>query len=179
MMIVRQFNTATDFWSEMVEPDYNEYLQAPADLRRAWHAAISLFHMSDWVFETHKNQVQSSFTFQDGRGNVSPASTSETFANALEQQCPDFGRIRGIANAAKHFKLRPSGIRPVQNAPRNAANTFVQVLGFLGQFFLDQSPIGGSVEVMLAGPNGNDMKFSRIAKNVYDMWVSQKAVHGW
>jgi hypothetical protein len=133
MTIVKQFRTATDFWSEMVEPDYKEYLQAPANLRRALHAASSLFHMSDWVFHTHEAAVRSTFKFANRQGNVQSVSKASEFADALEQQNPDFGRIRGIANAAKHLALRPTSIRPVQNAPSHAANTVVKVVGLLGQ----------------------------------------------
>jgi hypothetical protein len=70
-------------------------------------------------------------------------------------------------------------LRPVPNAPSHAANTAVKVLGLLGQLLLNKSPLGGGVEVMLAGPNGNDVEFSHIAKNVYAMWVSHKGVYGW
>src|ERR1035441_5735371 len=119
MAEVEQFKTASDFWTKMVVPDYKEYCEKSADLRSALHAAISLFHMADWVFNTHKDAVKVAFTFMDKKRNVQPVLSGETFATSLEQKCDDFGRIRGIANAAKHLQLRTSGIRPVQNAPSN------------------------------------------------------------
>ncbi len=124
MVVLMQLNTATDFWLEMVVPDCSDYFAAETNLRRALHASISLFHMSDWVFHTHEAQVRSAFNFTDRNSTVRPVSKAWEFANALEQQNADFGRIRGIANAAKHLEL--TVIRPVPNAPSLAANTAIQ-----------------------------------------------------
>lgn len=43
MAVVKDFRTAADYWSGMVEPDYNDSIDDPADLRAAFHSAISLF----------------------------------------------------------------------------------------------------------------------------------------
>jgi hypothetical protein len=176
MAQIEQFKTASDFWSKMVVPDYEEYCEKSADLRAALHAAISLFHMADWVFHAHEGAVKAAFTFSDKNGAVQPVSCAEHFATSLEQRCDDFGRIRGIANATKHLRLNPSGIRPVRNAPRNAANTLVQTTGF-GEGGYGQGPYGGGPRVMLEG--SPDMEFSEIAKAVFDMWKSLKLAYGW
>ena len=192
MAVVKQLNTAADFWLEMVVPDCSDYFANPCNLRRALHAAISLFHMSDWVFHTHETNVQSAFTVTDRNGKDKPVSSSEEFANALEQKCDDFGRIRGIANATKHLKLRPNSVRPVSNAPSHAANIAIQtadvgadaygrIAGAYGWLDTGSSQIryGGSARVMLAEPNGNDMEFSSIVGSVYRMWETLKSTHGW
>ena len=48
MALMKQFKTPADFWSGMVEPDFADCEANKADLRAAFHAAISLFHMHDW-----------------------------------------------------------------------------------------------------------------------------------
>ena len=58
--------------------------------------------MHDWVWKTHEAVVRASFTFVDKNG-TKLVHDSASFANALEQQCEDFGRVRGVANAARHF----------------------------------------------------------------------------
>jgi hypothetical protein len=65
--------------------------------------------------------VRAAFTFKDRIGAITNLYDGPTFANAQEQQCDDFGRVRGIANAAKHLQL--SNVRQVPNAPSHAANT--------------------------------------------------------
>jgi hypothetical protein len=186
MAIVKQFTTAMDFWNEMVEPDYADYGGQPANLRAAFHAAISLFHMHDWVWRTHESAVRANFTCQDKIGRVVAVNDAPSFANSLEQGCHDFGRIRSIANAAKHLEL--NDIRPVPNAASHAANTAVHVPGAgRGGYGVGAGygvkggglSYAGQPRVMLAGPNGADMEFSDVAKAVYGMWVALKALHGW
>ena len=61
MPVVKEFRTSSDFWSGMVEPDYHEFVKNQRDLRAAFHAAISLFHMHDWVWHTHEVAVRKAF----------------------------------------------------------------------------------------------------------------------
>jgi len=176
MTNVGRLRTSSDFWSQIVVPDYQQFLGNIADLRAALHVAISLCHMSDWVFHSHHVHVTSNFTFYDKQGASQAVSSAETFANSLEQSFPDFGRVRGIANAAKHLKLRATGIRPVSNAPSHAANTFVKSTGY-GVGGYGQGPFGGGSRVVLEGHN--DLEFSQIASSVFFMWETLKSNHGW
>src|ERR1700722_5866761 len=99
MALIKEFRTPGDFWFGMVEPDFAECEANKADLRAAFHPAISLFHIPDWVWETHSDAIRALFTYRDRDDRESAVSSAGSFANALEQQYPDFGRIRGIANA--------------------------------------------------------------------------------
>ena len=96
-------------------------MKAQHDLRLAFHCAVSLFHMSDWVYEAEKATVDASFTFIDKNGVTQPVRNSKQFANALRDLEPDFELIRQIANSAKHLKLSRSSPHP--GAPTHAANT--------------------------------------------------------
>jgi len=71
--------------------------------------------------------LRAAFTFKDRIGAITNVYDGPTFANALQQQCDDFGRVRGIANAAKHLQL--SNVRQVPNAPSHAANTDIIIKG--------------------------------------------------
>ena len=177
MTITSQFATAGDFWSGMVLPDYQEHLRDLASLRAALHAAISLFHMSDWVFHTHESGVRAAFTFRDKAGTNRPVSSPATFANALEQRNQDFGRLRGICHAGKHLVL--TDIRPVLGAPSHSANTRSQSTGFgTGRF--ESGTYGVAPRVMLEGGAGTaDMEFADIAKSVHKMWVDLNGTHQW
>lgn len=174
MAVILEFRTPADFWSGMVEPDYKDARSNPADLRAAFHAAISLFHMHDWIWRTYEASVGTSFTFRNSAGSAAAVRDAGTFANSLEQQCEDFGRIRSIANAAKHLQLRD--IRPVPNAASHAANTAVHIpggaSGGYGAGAIGYNRAGsyvGRPRVVLEGPSGQDMEFSHVAKVVYDM----------
>ena len=134
------------FWREIVVPDYNDFIGQIDNLRRAFHSAISLLHMSDWVYHAHKQYIDANFTFRDNNGVVRPVSDEMTFANALGQLHPDFDLIHGIANFAKHLALKKP--RPHPAAPSNAANTRVKSTGF-GQGGYGMGPYGGAPRVML------------------------------
>ena len=62
MTITNQFVTAGDFWTGMLEPDYQKHLGVtlaalgPHSMRQ-----FLLFHMSDWVFHTHESKVRDAF----------------------------------------------------------------------------------------------------------------------
>jgi hypothetical protein len=172
---VEKFQSANDFWVGMVEPDFQESQNNQGDLRAALHAAISLFHMSDWVFEQHQSMVRKAFTFNDKSGQPQSVKDSKTFAHSLEEIESNFALIRGIANAAKHLALKD--IRPHPDAPSHSANTASQSLGW-GEGGYGVGPYGGGPQVMLEGANGH-LHFSQIATSVYDMWVKLKNQHNW
>ena len=175
MQTVEKFQSANDFWIGMVEPDYQESHKNQGDLRAALHSAISLFHMSDWVFEEHRNMICNSFTFNDRNGLPQAVNNSGTFANALEQIESDFALIRGIANAAKHLAL--DNIRPHRDAPSHSANTATQSLGW-GEGGYGVGSYGGGPQVMLEGASGH-LHFSQIATSVYNMWAGLKTQNNW
>jgi hypothetical protein len=45
--VIGSVTDSRSFWREIVVPDYNDFGAAIDDLRRAFHCAISLFHLSD------------------------------------------------------------------------------------------------------------------------------------
>lgn len=152
-------------------------------LRAAFHAAIGLFHVHDWVWATHSDAIRALFTYKDRNDREHAVSSAETFANALEQQYPDFGRIRSIANAVKHLELRD--VRPVDNAARHATDTAVHVPGAgLGGYNVGNYGYGtsglsyaGYPRVMLTG--SSDMEFFKVAEAVRQMWIDLRGMHAW
>jgi hypothetical protein len=174
--VVASVTDCRPFWREIVMPDYNDFAAKVDDLRRAFHCAISLFHLSDWVYVAHKAYIDANFTFRDKNGVVRPVTDEKTFANALGDLHPDFDLIRGIANSAKHLVL--TNRRPHPAAPSHAANTRVQNTGF-GQGGYGRGPYGGTPRVMLEGPGGQDREFSDLATSTFDMWKRLSQQHNW
>jgi hypothetical protein len=177
-----KITTTTDYWRGLVVPDYQEFRNHPGDLRAAFHLAITLFHMHDWVWTRYEAAIRRSFSFVDGKGLDVPVHNARSFANALEQQCADFGRLWGIANAAKHLEI--VDVRPVANAPSTAASTCSQTMtSYFGSGYFGSSHFGryfgNSQKIMLETAGGKHIGFSDIAQNVYDMWERLRASHGW
>jgi hypothetical protein len=171
---LKKIQTASAFWDDVVVPDFSEYINSHSpDLRKAMHAASALFHMSDWVFVTHKTYVEATFTFVDRNQATKAASSASEFANSLEQATSDFGLIRGIANASKHLDLKD--IRPVHGAPSNFSNLAIYTLSSL-KSHSESKYQGASVQIEAAGQN---IEFSPVAENVFKMWRNLKQQHNW
>jgi hypothetical protein len=174
--VVASITDCRSFWREIVVPDYNDFNANIDDLRRAFHCAISFFHLSDWVYVAHKAHIDANFTFRERHGVARPVIDEKTFANALGDLHPDFDLIHGIANSAKHLVL--TNRRPHPAAPSHAANTRVQSTGF-GEGGYGMGPYGGTPRVMLEGPGGQDREFSDLATSTFDMWKRLSQQHNW
>ena len=156
------------YWNEVVLPDYEDFMSDVGNLRKAFHLAISLFHMTDWLYWGNKEHIDANFTFLDKDANSQRVTSESTFSNSICDYDPDFELIRGIANASKHLKLQ----RPGQHAasPTNAANTYVTSTGY-GVGSYSTGPYGGSPRVRLQGPNNQDIELTDLAGGIRDMWL--------
>ncbi len=173
-----RFESPKEFWTQIVVPDFDNFTANIDSLRHAFHCAISMFHMTDWIYVSHNQNINKTFKFKDRKtSKLKDVSNEKEFANALSDNHPDFELIRQIANTAKHLSLR--SLSPHPNAPSNVANTAVQSTGW-GQGCWGQGPWGGTPRVMLATSLGNsDLEFSDIANSVFQMWQTLNTQHGW
>ena len=120
-----KITTYTDYWREIALQDYADFARNEGSLRHAFHLAMSLSHMADWVFFGEEQSVRQHFS-NEGR----PVATEVEFGAALCAHLGEFAVIRGVANSAKHFQLRQGTVQKlkshVQDAPSSSANTFSQ-----------------------------------------------------
>ena len=96
-----------------------------------------------------------------------------TVRSAARGPSEDLDLLWGVSEIANFID-----VRPVQNAPSDAANTRIQTTGY-GQGGYGQGPYGGGARVMLEGANGNDMEFSTIRESVYQMWEALTKSNSW
>ncbi len=135
---------------------------------------MSLFHLSDWVYEAHKQTIDAKYQYQDRKGQTQPVSNEKEFANALGQQHPAFQLIRGVANAAKHCKLKSGHPQDPLGMPSHAANTYVATEGFSREAFQSDAFQIGEVKLQ-----GTDVEFASLAQAVLTMWNDLFAKEGW
>jgi hypothetical protein len=165
------------YWNEFVEPDFQDFQASPGNLRKAFHCAISLFHIADWIYkEKGPSYWQSAgLKFKDRTGAMVLVHDDKSFANALATINPDFELIRNVANNAKHFSLKNPGSHPA--SPSHAANTYSRQAAFDASVF-DESVFDATDEVMLEGPGGRDILFLNLAISVRQMLHGFCATHG-
>ena len=127
MAVVKEFRTAADYWSGMVEPDYLDCMNNPADLRAAFHAAISLFHMHDWVWKTHEAAVQAIFTFTAATGSNLQTTTLTVAIDTLFTQY--FSSPGSAATGSQFIFTQPFTVTGSTQAIVSVSVTLVNKIG--------------------------------------------------
>ena len=151
--------TARDFLNEVVVKDVEDFSAESESLRKAFHCALSLYHLHEWVFASHSSEL----THKSVRD----------FDKSLCASSVDFQLIRDIANAAKHMELTRDPQRIT-----HAANTAVQSTGW-GEGGYGMGPYGGGPRVRIhVGPTEFE-EFSVVSQSVLDMWRTIFTQHGW
>ena len=152
--------TYTAYWREIVVKDYDDFASNEGDLRLAFHSAVTLFHMADWVFFGEERSVRQQFKVK----------SEDDFRAALCQHLREFDVIRDIANSAKHFKLKKGEVQ------KPKAKSIDPWRGSWGNSW---GKSWTRTQVQIEGPDGNDGPFIDVALAVRQMWETLAADHGW
>jgi hypothetical protein len=177
---IKKITSYNEYRTEIVERDHADFLADDGDIRKAFHTAISLFHLHDWVYAAHSAYIDANFTFFRN-GVPASVTNAKQFADALSDASPDFALIRSVANAAKHLELRTPDPRrppPPPSAASSAANTFSQTTSW-GEGKWGEMKWGGAPTIMLEGANNNHLVLSKITSAALRMWNELIAEHGW
>ncbi len=86
--------TPDEFFQGFVEMDHDDWREEPRDIRRAFHAAISAFHLADHYYRYHARRDEAFAARYRTLGD---------FRKALAQRAPLFRVIQDMANAYKHL----------------------------------------------------------------------------
>ena len=89
--------TPVEFFQEFVKKNWQEFQCNTGDRRIGFNAAVTAFHMSDYMFEYYKDKEPKILWF---------AETRAEYIRGLCHETPDFQHIQSIANAFKHLKTQ-------------------------------------------------------------------------
>ena len=156
-----RIETAAEFLTQMVLPDYEELLRNPTDLRKAFHLATSLFQLRDWVFLEFGSQRWASV---------------EQLQQFLQNKCTDFGLIRDVSNASKHLRLT-SPSTPATGVTW-AGDTFATLVA-TGLALSSARHYQGGSDILIAVDSGVPVRFAKVAENVIKMWQQLFKDEGW
>ena len=146
--------SAEQFWSKVVLPDHDQFKQSHT-ARDAVHAALSAWHLQDWVF---LEQQPSSTNKSDKRA----------FQKKLIAACPELGWIRDYAETAKHRGLYRQGTAVSKVEPDSQVESVHPIsIGELGSASL---VIRGTSPVTMFLDNGTSHQFSDVLSRVIDYW---------
>jgi hypothetical protein len=143
--LIHVLDSVSKYYSEVLKPKYDEFFAAPATLRSAFNLARNLFHFHDWLFASHKAELQAHF----GKTLL----TAGEFWIAVEGIDARLGFIRDVANASKHVRLtkRPS------TSVTHVANIFLEV--------------GDAARVKMKD-NSRDVEFDDCARELFQYWTA-------
>ena len=132
-------------------------------------AAMSLFHLAEWLYHAHKNYIDTNFQWLEN-GVPRAVVTPGNFANALADQNQNFEVVRSVANASKHLMISNSVARYVPaNRPSHAANTYVE---YHSNWFGWRRGV-----VTIEGPQ--NIKLADVLTDVRQWWNTTLNQHGW
>lgn len=157
-------HTCGQFFDHIAKPDYRDFMADTTKVRAAMHAALSHFHLHEWVFEEHKTNP----------ANVFGCSSNSAFmGHLITNECADFVLIKDVANAQKHFSL-------TRGSPSiaGAQNIAVRATGW-DEGGYDEGPWGGSPSVIIDMGSGSIRHFSAVLRNVHEMWTRLFQSQGW
>ena len=142
------------FWQTHAKPNIGEFRRNTADQRKAMNAALSAFHMHDYVWETYHESAPAKIFQQTAR-------PYDFALYLIENECREFNLIRDLANAHKHMKLKRNPTRIIASAQA----MFSERPG--SSFFSSWFP---TTEIMVELENGREVRFAPALEKVVQMW---------
>ena len=143
-------NSAAEFWSKIVLPDYEQFKQSHS-ARDAIHAALTAWHLHDWVWDEQ----------------LPPVKKSE-FKEQLIRACPELGWIQDYAETAKHRGLSRQGVEVSKVEPSSDVESRHPIsIGDFGGFSI---AIRGISPVTMVLDSGVSHQFLDVLSRVIDYW---------
>jgi hypothetical protein len=145
-----------DFFEKHVLANYRDWLACPLDERLAKNAVNDANNMAARVFRYWQNR--------DVR-EIQRARTEGEYRDILSsRECSDFGLVRDVADAHKHFELDRANRRVTSSAQTGRGQIGVGEGGF------GEGKFGGGAQLVVTLDDGTKRPLSAIMKNVIEMW---------
>jgi hypothetical protein len=141
-----EIRTPEDFLRKLQE-EYQDFFNDPTSSRHAINCAMTAWHLTDWIWATNKQRIQTNIVTVDGIDDL------QRFVIA---ECPELEVIQCITNGSKHVR---QGRSRVQSTHLRG--------GAFDRGFSRGFDIGG-LEVVL--DDGSAVWFEDIIKAVADYW---------
>jgi hypothetical protein len=164
--------TPAEYLSEIVEPDVKECLCDTLDLRKAFHACISLFSLRDWVVAAHSRKV---WTYNQVLQNQ--FHSRKSLQAQLVRIEPSFLVVSNVANSAKHMFLKTGW-----NWKRmeGSANVVVHsTAGTVSGGPVSAAPVSGSADLIVADLGGQLRDVVACITDVHLLWKVLFAENNW
>jgi hypothetical protein len=143
------------FFIDFVEEDYKDWRQSPGSLRRAFHAAVSAYHMTDHYYRYHSR-------YDPGFRQKYPQLTS--FQVELDNNISRFRAIQGMVNAYKHLYTFP---RCAVGSPGAIESIEYNGVEIYSGYDVESDSF---LDVMITHRDGTETKFSEAIEEIIEFW---------
>lgn len=149
-----------EFWRDHVLPNFKEYQVHSNSIRHAMNAALSAFHMADWVWTTYHDA--------DPQKVADTQNVADYYRHLANNGCPDFLVLKDIAEAHKHLELdRPT--RYVR-AVTSAGATGLGHIGAITRMGPMGTPMAARKRLVVQQEDGRKRGSDEVIENVIRMW---------
>jgi hypothetical protein len=147
-------DTAKDFWTEVVLPDYKQFTDA-GNTRDGVHAALTAWHLHDWLF---LEKYPAGGTKKE----------KKAFQQELIDACPELRWLREFAETAKHRALRLPGLQVERVEPATLVERTTPIPTDFGSFSLRVT--GKSPVVIVLLDDGSAHQLFDVLARVIEYW---------
>jgi hypothetical protein len=103
VLSISKIEIPREFFDHVVNPDVDDFIGGPTDLRRAYHACTSLLSLRDWIVKSYHNR---DWSWQKQlQGKITSVRKMQEALNTIDKS---FRITTDIANASKHMILDPA-----------------------------------------------------------------------
>lgn len=121
---------ATEYHAVIVRPSLDEFYARNGDLRLAVHAAISLTHAIDYVFQNR------------GPNPKAAGSAAENYRRDLVERCFSFRVVEGFAMASKHCTMNRADLKGFSSSEQGRYHPSVAGRMIAGRFLAGDAVAG-------------------------------------
>jgi hypothetical protein len=144
------WTSAKEFWSEVVLPDYEQFVDV-GTMRDSVHAALTAWHLHDWVF---LEQYPSGGTKE-----------KRVFQKKLIADCPELGWIRDFAETAKHRGLNRLDLKIEKVEPSHPVERTTPIMPGFSLVVRGKSPVA-----LVLLDDGTNHQLFDVLTRVIDYW---------
>jgi hypothetical protein len=148
-------DTAERFFRHVLTPNCEQFGSSRTNYAAGFNAALSAFHMRDWVFRTMLSEAESYFGCE--------IKDEGALWGEVERRLPQAGYVRDIANASKHFSLKHRPSTELRQAGEVQIKNFAYGEGSFG------SGRYSAPNLIIPAPAG-DVYFEHCLTEVYELW---------
>ncbi len=123
--------TPLGYYDNFVVPNYEDFCNDEESIRKAFNAAVSMYHMADIYFK---------YCRKHHKGKVSDYNKMKDFHIFLSKKSTYFNDIQSVANAYKHLYLQTK--KPYVTVESTGAIVSIEIEGGIAINGLGQAPRG-------------------------------------